>query len=86
MAARTVRLDDDTEKILQELVSRMGLSVSGVVKQGILALRDQIAVPSRRTSYDIFRELDLGPGGYASAPSTDTMRGAQSAIRRQPPH
>ena len=83
MAARTVRLDDDTEKILEELMNRTGLSISGVVKQGLLALRDQIATPPRRTPYDIFRELDLGPGGYASAPSTDTRRGAQSAIRRK---
>jgi hypothetical protein len=81
MASRTVRLDDDTEKILEELVEGTGLSISGVFKQGLLALRDQ--VPPNRTPYDIFRELDLGPGGYASAPSTDTRQGARSAIRRK---
>lgn len=83
MAAKTVRLDDDTEKILQELVNRTGLSISEVVKQGILALRDQIAASPRRIPYDIFRELDLGPGGHASAPSTDTRQGARDAIRRK---
>lgn len=81
MASRTVRLDDDTERILEELVEDTGLSISGVFKQGLLALRDQIAAPPRRTPYDIFRQLDLGPGGYTSAPSADTRRGAQRAIR-----
>jgi hypothetical protein len=83
MASRTVRLDDDTERILEELVEGTGLSISGVFKQGLLALRDQVSAPPSRTPYDIFRELDLGPGGYASAPSTDTRQGAQDAIRRK---
>jgi hypothetical protein len=83
MASRTVRLDDDTERILEELVEDTGLSISGVFKQGLLALRDQVSAPPNRTPYDIFRELDLGPGGYASAPSTDTRQGARDAIRRK---
>jgi hypothetical protein len=83
MASRTVRLDDDTEKVLDQLVEGTGLSISAVFKEGILALRDRIAANPARSAYDIYRELDLGPGGYASAPSTETRRGAQEAIRRK---
>jgi hypothetical protein len=83
MASRTVRLDDDTEKVLKQLVEGTGLSISAVFKEGILALRDRMAAKPKRSAYDIYRELDLGPGGYASAPSTETRRGAREAIRRK---
>jgi hypothetical protein len=83
MASRTVRLDDDTEKVLKQLVEGTGLSISAVFKEGILALRDRMAAKPKRSAFDIYRELDLGPGGYASAPSTETRWGAREAIRRK---
>jgi len=84
MSTRTVRLDDDTEQILQELVRETGESISTVLKSGLLALRQQQgAEPARRTPYEIYQELDLGPGGYAIAPSTETRRGVTEAIRRK---
>lgn len=83
MASRTVRLDDDTEKILKQLVEVTGLSISDVFKEGLLALRDRMTVKPKRSAYDIYRELDLGPGGYASALSSETQRGAREAIRRK---
>jgi Arc/MetJ-type ribon-helix-helix transcriptional regulator len=83
MALRTVRLDEDTEKILEQLVEGTGQSISTVLKQGLLALRDQTATQSEKTPYEIYQELDLGPGGYAIAPSTETRRGVQTALRRK---
>jgi hypothetical protein len=83
MASRTVRLDEDTEEVLEQLVKGTGLSISAVFKQGLMALRDQLAAQPQRTPYDIYQELDLGPGGYAVAPSTETRRGVQEAIRRK---
>ncbi|HEY0554335.1 MAG TPA: ribbon-helix-helix protein, CopG family [Thermoanaerobaculia bacterium] len=82
LASRTVRLDEDTEEILDQLVKETGLSISAVFKEGILALRDRMAAQPTRSAYDIYRELDLGPGGYASAPATETRSGAREAIRR----
>jgi Arc/MetJ-type ribon-helix-helix transcriptional regulator len=84
MSTRTVRLDEDTEKILQDLVQETGLSISAVLKTGLLALRQQQGAEQvRRTPYEIYQELDLGPGGYAIAPSTETRRGVTEAIRRK---
>jgi hypothetical protein len=37
----------------------------------------------RRTPYDIYRELDHGPGGSAVAPSTDTRRAVRAAIKKK---
>jgi hypothetical protein len=38
---------------------------------------------SDRKAWEIYQELDLGIGGYAITPSTDTRRGVQKAIRRK---
>ena len=83
MGVRTVRLDEEAEQALAYIVHTTGLSVSGALQQGRLALREQLAQPARRTPYDIYAALDLGPGGYAIAPSTETRPGAREAIKRK---
>jgi len=83
MALRTVRLDDEAEKALEQIVQTTGLSVSGALKQGLLALREHLNQQVHCTPYEIYAKLDLGPGGYAIAPSTDTREAVQEAIRRK---
>ena len=83
MGVHTVRLDEEAEQALADIVHTTGLSVSGALQQGLLALREQLAQPARRTPYDIYAALDLGPGGYAIAPSTETRRGVRKAITRK---
>jgi hypothetical protein len=39
--------------------------------------------PLKRTAYEIYKGLDLGQGGNAVAPSTETKRGVQDAIRKK---
>jgi hypothetical protein len=84
MATRTVRLDDEAERTLQEVREATGLPISEAFKRGLSALRDQVrheAMP--RTPYEIYRELDLGPGGYAIAPARDAKKAIREAIRRK---
>lgn len=83
MAVRTVRLDDDSERILGELTEETGMTISAVLKEGLLALRSRRAESPGRTAYEIYEELDLGPGGDAIAPSTESRRGVREAIRRK---
>lgn len=83
MAVRTVRLDDDSERILSELTEQTGMTISAVLKEGLLALRNRRTELPRRTAYEIYQELDLGPGGYAIAPSTESRRGVREALRRK---
>lgn len=84
MVVRTVRLDEDTEKTLDELRQSTGSSVSALLKQGIMALKEEVTRRQpQRSAFEIYEELDLGPGGYATVPSTETRRGAQEAIRRK---
>jgi len=83
MASRTVRLDEDTEEVLEQLVKGTGLSISAVFKRGLLALRNQLPAQPQRKPYEIYKELDLGPGGYGTASSAEAKRGVREAIRRK---
>jgi len=82
MAVRTVRLDEDSERILEALVSEMGMPASEILKQGLLALRDRRQAGTIR-AYDVYKQLNLGPGGYALTSSTETRRGVRAALRRR---
>jgi len=83
MGIRTVRLDEETEKALGQIMKVTGLSVSAAMKKGLLVLRNEVAREAQGVPYDIYEELDLGPGGYARAPATQTRRGVQAAIRQK---
>lgn len=84
MGLRTVRLDDETEKVLTLVRKTTGWSVSATFKHGVLALGDKVRHNTTRSAFNIYRQLDLGPGGYAIAPSTQTRRGMQLALKRKP--
>ena len=83
MATRTVRLDPEAEKALQEVQAATGLPISEALKRGLRSLQAQVRREAGRTPYDVYQDLDLGAGGYAIAPSTDTRRGVRKAIRRK---
>lgn len=68
MAVRTVRLDNETEVAL---------------KEGLRALQSEVTTKATRIPYDIYRELDLGAGGYAIAASPDTLHGMQEVLKRK---
>ena len=83
MATRTVRLDSEAEKALREVQTATGLPISEALKRGLRSLQEQVWRETGRTPYDVYQELDLGPGGYAIAPSTDTRHGVREAVRRK---
>lgn len=83
MAIRTVRLDDEVERTLNRLRGITGLSISELLKRGLRAYEAVALEQARRTPYDIFRDLDLGPGGYASAPARDAKAAIADVIRQK---
>ncbi len=80
---RTVRLDDEAEAALEQIRQGTGLPISEALKRGLRSLQERVRREATRTPYDVYRELDLGPGGYATVPSTDTRRGVTDALRRK---
>jgi hypothetical protein len=83
MGIRTVRLDDEAERELARLRNATGLSISEVLKRGLKAYRAQVAGESPRTPYEVFKEIDLGPGGYARAPARQAKVAVAGLIRRK---
>ena len=79
MGTRTVRLDDETEKVLREIQTASDMPISTALKRGRRAVRDEVG----RSAWDVYVELDLGPGGYAKGPSTKTRATATRAIRER---
>jgi Arc/MetJ-type ribon-helix-helix transcriptional regulator len=83
MGTRSVRLDDEAEQALRALTAMTGASVSDVLKRGVLELRERAAVAYGRSAWQIYAELDLGPGGYARAPARDSAEGVREVLRRK---
>ena len=83
MAIRTVRLDEEAEATLREIREATGAPISEALKQGLRSLRQEVRSASRQRPYAIYQRLDLGPGGYAIAPSTETRRGVAAALRKK---
>ncbi len=80
-ASETIRLDEETERVLAEVTAVTGLSVSQALRKGLFVLRDELAATTR--PYEIYESLDLGPGGDALAPSHQAKEAAAEAIRRK---
>lgn len=83
MATRTVRFDKETERALSEVRAATGLPISEVLKRGLRALQTQVRETPVSTPYEVYSKLDLGPGGYAIASSSDTRRGVRLALKRK---
>ena len=79
MATRTVRLDPVAEHALASLTRSTGLSISEVLKRGLMAYKQQ----AQNAPYELFRRLDLGPGGYARAAAKDAKAAVRTAIARK---
>jgi len=83
MGTRSVRLDDETEESLAKLTKITGLSISEVLKQGVSAYKAEALNKATRKPYDVFRELDLGSGGYARAPGRDAKSAVVGIIKKK---
>lgn len=83
MGIRTVRLDDRSEGVLAELQSRTGLSISEVLRRSLEAYAASTRDEMTETPYEIFRRLDLGPGGYAAAPAAHAKNAVGTVIGKK---
>jgi hypothetical protein len=80
MGTRSVRLDEETEKELRRLTKMTGLSVSEILKRGVLAYGNVARHEWAGRPFDIYQVLDLGPGGYARAPAKDAKSTIASVV------
>lgn len=80
MTTDTVRLDQEDEAMLRRVNDLTSLPISQILKRGVRCFQQRFSDGTAQTPYEIFRSLDLGPGGYAVASSTqpDALLGARS--------
>jgi hypothetical protein len=83
MATRTVRLDDEAEAELRQIRETTGLPISEALKRGLRCLRERVTQEATRTPFDIYEALDLGPGGYAIASSTQVRPAVTRALKKK---
>lgn len=83
MGTRTVRLDEQTEQTLQKLRKATGLSISEVLKRGVQAYSEQAELHGEVKPYEIYRKIELGPGGWATAPARTAKQAVRDAIARK---
>ncbi len=84
MATRTVRLDEEAEQVLEEVRAATGLPISEALKAGLRSLHLGLKTgDARRAPYDIYKELDLGPGGYAIGSSRDVRATVRRVLRKK---
>ena len=82
-------LDRESEKILLIMRERTSLSDAQAIKAGLKIYADRIGLyapdkPNRREAYrEVYRKMDLGPGGYAVAPAKDAKTAVAEIIRKK---
>lgn len=72
MGTRSVRLDDEAEKALEDIVDRTGMSITDAIKSGLITFREVSLKTANRRPSDFFNEFDLGPGGYIQGAARDS--------------
>ena len=77
MGTRSVRLDDEAEQALEDIMARTTLSISDAIKQGLMSYREIALKTSIRKPSDFFETFDLGEGGY----SVESARNSKETIR-----
>lgn len=84
MSVRTVRLDQNSEKILHHVIEMTGLPISKVIKEGLKAFEKQLMMQSfEKTPYEIYKSLGPIPGDEKTPPSTDVRKAVRAVLRRK---
>ncbi len=83
MSIRTIRLDETEEAILGRLRKSTGQSISELLKGGLRALDSLHHSEGTTSAWQVYSQLDLGPGGYASGAADDSRQAAREAILKR---
>ena len=82
MGTRLVRLDDEAEEALADIAARTGLSISEVVKQGLISYREITMNMVVKHSMDFFKDFDLREGGYTISAAWDSKSSLKERIKK----
>lgn len=80
MSVRTVRMGPEDEAILQQIQEETGWTASDVLKRGLRSLQRESMSRAAKSPFEIYESLDLGPGGYAAGPASESRETARRVI------
>ena len=83
MPLHSVRFDDETDQALARVCDATGDSPSNVLKKGVLALAKAVDRKKSARPFDLYRKLDLGPGGYALGPARNAKQIVRALVKRK---
>ena len=80
-----VFLDEEAEQALQAIRQMAKLNLSDALKQGLVLLQQHLNISQTQAikPFDIYKQLDLGEGGYAIAPSSQAKEGVKAALQKK---
>lgn len=88
MGTRSVRLDEEAEAALLDILTHEGVSISDAIKKGLLTYREKSLNTAVRRPVDFFKGFELGGGGYAIGAARDSKKLVRdkllSAKRKRP--
>lgn len=81
MFIKMIPIDGRSAKLLTRIRRATGWSASEAIRRSLWTLDRQLRELAPKRAFDIYRDLDLGPGGYARGPARRSSDVARSAIR-----
>ena len=86
MGTRSVRLDDEAEDVLSEIVKRTGLSISDAIKQGLIAFRDKSQSDSTNKPSNFFKNYDFGDDDCSLGPARQSKTILREKLKSRSEH
>lgn len=82
MGTRSVRLDNEAEDVLSEILKKTGMSISDAIKQGLMAYREKAKSQNHKNPSDFFKGCDLDEGGFSLGPARQSRSILKDKIKR----
>ena len=83
MATRSVRLDEEAESALADIIGRTALSISEVIKNGLMEYRESSLCQTTKRPSDFFKSFDLGEGGYSISPAREVKQAVKHKLKNR---
>lgn len=83
MAMIRVRLNPEGEETLRRITESTGLTISEVIRQSLRDFDRKVQAQRKKSAYEIYKEIQLGSGGWAIDDSLHVSRGMTKVLKRK---
>ena len=83
MGARSVRLDEEAESAMAELINHTSVSISEAIKMGLVEYRNSARKTCKKSPSDFFASYDFGEGGYTIAPARKSKTALKAKLKNK---